>query len=127
VSNATRQLDERALAVDCLRRRDFLAIASAAGAAALSGCATDPVMGKSRPMLLSESFDLKQDRKWAAHQFSADYGAVQDPALNAYVEEVGGALTPHSHRPHMPYNLRVVNSVVRVPLDERCGTARVGN
>lgn len=109
---AERHLGEQRLAFDGLRRRDFLALASASTAAALSGCATDPVTGKSRPMFLGESYDLDMDRKWAPHQFSSDYGAVQDPALNAYVKEVGGSLSPHTHRPHMPYSFRVVNSVV---------------
>ncbi len=93
-------------------RREFLVAASVASAGAwLAGCATDPVTGRNRMMLVGEGYERDVDRQWAPHQFSADYGSVQDPGLNAYVTSVGQRLTPHTHRPGMPYNMRVVNAV----------------
>jgi predicted Zn-dependent protease len=97
---------------DGLSRRRFLLLASGFGAAAVAGCATNPVTGQRQFMLVSEAQELDMDRKWAPHQISADYGAVQDVELNAYVSEVGSTLAARTHRPGMPYSFRVVNNVV---------------
>lgn len=71
-----------------LTRRDFLVLARAGGAA-LCGCAADPVTGRGTLMLLSRSQEIGLDRGQSPHQFSRDYGASQDAALNAYLTEVG--------------------------------------
>jgi predicted Zn-dependent protease len=96
-------------------RRDALWLVGAAGAAVglpplLSGCATDPVTGRSTLVGLSEQQEVQIDRQASPVQFSADYGAVQDPALNAYVDGVARDLGRNSHRPDMPYSARVVNA-----------------
>lgn len=94
-----------------MNRRDFLWLVSAAGAAtALAGCATDPVTGESSLVGLTEQQEIEIDRKQSPHQFSADYGAVQDDALNRYVNEVERGLGGRSHRPQMPYSARVLNA-----------------
>ncbi|MBP7828335.1 MAG: M48 family metalloprotease [Kiritimatiellae bacterium] len=93
-----------------MTRREFMALSSLAAAGALTGCATNPVSGKRQLMFFGKSSELEWDQESAPHQFSADYGAVQDAALNAYVAEVGGAITPHAHRPNRPYNYRCVNA-----------------
>lgn len=93
-------------------RREFLAASAASAAALLSGCAINPVSGRRQLMFVSEAMELDLDKKWACHQFSADYGAVQDNDLNAYVSKVGSDEAALTHRPHVPYSFRVVNSVV---------------
>ncbi len=93
-----------------ISRREFVGLLGASAAAA--GCATNPVTGKSQLMLVSEAQEISWDRDMAPHQFSAHYGAVQDRKLNEYVTSVGASLVPGCHRPHMPYNFRVVNSPV---------------
>ena len=98
-----------------LSRRAFLQLtAAAAGAAAaptlLSGCATDPVTGRSTLVGLDEQQEIAIDRQYAAQQFSADYGAMQDDALNRYVSEVGASQWTRSHRQQMPYSARAVNA-----------------
>jgi predicted Zn-dependent protease len=97
-----------------MTRRDFLWLASLAAAApvlsGLSGCATDPVTGQSTLVGLSERDEIELDRKAAPQQFSADYGAVQDEALNAYVNSVERSLGSRSHRPALPYSARAVNA-----------------
>ncbi|MBM4147480.1 MAG: tetratricopeptide repeat protein [Lentisphaerae bacterium] len=93
-------------------RRDFVAIAGAAAAGVAAGCATNPTTGRTQFMLVSEAQEVDLDRKAAPHQFSADYGPVQDPGLNSYVGEVGMKLAAVTHRPAMPYSFRVLNSVV---------------
>jgi len=93
-------------------RRRFLGVSAASGAAALAGCATNPVSGRRQFMLVSERQEIELDRKWAPHQFSNDYGASQDKALNAYLAEVGRSMTAVTQRRQMPYSFRVVNAVV---------------
>ncbi|MBI3986089.1 MAG: M48 family metalloprotease, partial [Lentisphaerae bacterium] len=93
-------------------RRDFLYMtAGTAAAAALSGCATNPVTGKSQLMFVSEAEERRIDLENAPHQFSEDYGAAQDAALNAYLTQVGQGLAVKTHRPAMPYTFRAVNAV----------------
>jgi predicted Zn-dependent protease len=63
-------------------------------------------------MLMSEAQEIGYDRKYAPHQFSADYGAVGDDELNAYINEIGLGMARVSHRPQMPYNFRALNAVI---------------
>ena len=98
-----------------LSRRAFLQLmAAAAGAATgptlLSGCATDPVTGRSTLVGLDEQQEVAIDRQHAPVQFSSDYGATQDDVLNRYVAEVGASQWTRSHRPQMPYSARAVNA-----------------
>lgn len=92
-------------------RRDFLTAASLSSVAVLTGCATNPVTGRRMLMLVGEQEEINQDRTAAPHQFSADYGALQDRALNDYVDRVGRRVAAVSHRPQMPYSFRGVNAV----------------
>lgn len=98
-----------------MTRRDFLWLVSASTASTvvggqLSGCAVDPVSGQQRLMLMSEAQEIAIDQQHAPHQFSNDYGVVQDAAINRYVTEVGKQIAEVSHRPHMPYSYQVVNA-----------------
>jgi predicted Zn-dependent protease len=96
-------------------RREFLRLASTVTAGAimaplLGGCAVNPVTGQSQLMLMSEQQEVALDQQHSPHQFSADYGPVQDTALNNYVDSVGQKLARVSHRPNMPYSYRTVNA-----------------
>jgi len=98
-----------------LCRRDFLKLTSIAVAGAgvpsiLVGCAVDPVTGKKQLVLMSEQQEIAVDKQQSPHQFSSDYGVLQDQGLNNYLKEVGDSLASISHRPQMPYNYRVVNA-----------------
>jgi predicted Zn-dependent protease len=93
-----------------MTRRDFLWLTTLSTAGVLVGCAADPVTGKQTLVLMSESQEISLDKQHSPHQFSADYGAVQDQALNDYVSEVGRRMAQRSHRPHMPYSFRAVNA-----------------
>lgn len=94
----------------CMTRRDFLWLMSVAGSGLLHGCATDPVTGKTVLVGMSEAQEVELDRSNSPHQFSADYGAVQQPAVNDYLSDVGQGLAANSHRPQMPYSFRAVNA-----------------
>lgn len=91
-------------------RRRFLHLAAVGAAGLSAGCAVNPVSQHLELMLVSPDSEIEIDRRWSPHQFSADYGPVQDPALNDYITRVGTALLPHVHRPDMPYSFRVVNA-----------------
>ena len=95
-----------------LSRREFLALSTVSAGAVAAGCATNPVTGNRQFMLVSEAEEIGMDRQYAPHQFSADYGPVQDAALNGYIAEVGGRMAATTHRPDMPYSFRAVNAVV---------------
>lgn len=97
-----------------LTRRDFLWLASAGSVGlavgAASGCGVNPVTGKSQLMFFSKEQEIELDREQSPHQFSSDYGAVQDARLNAYLTEVGMEMAGYTHRPDMPYSFRCVNA-----------------
>jgi len=94
-----------------ISRRDFIKMSSMASLAAVTGCATNPVTGKSQLMFVSEAGEIDIDRKYAPHQFSANFGAVKDEHLNRYLSELGMNMALLTHRPSMPYNFRVLNMV----------------
>ncbi|MCS6786124.1 MAG: M48 family metalloprotease, partial [Thiobacillaceae bacterium] len=92
-------------------RRDFLWLLPGLGAGAwLAACSTDPVTGRKTLNVVSREQEIAIDRKHSPHQFSEDYGPVQDRALNDYLAQVGRELASRSHRPDMPYSFRAVNA-----------------
>ena len=93
-----------------MTRRQFLWLTSISAAGLMSGCATNPVTGKQQLMLLSEDQEIQIDKQNTPHQFSADYGKVQDKALNNYINNTGGKMATHTHRANMPYSFRAVNA-----------------
>lgn len=91
-----------------ITRRDFMRFSTLFTAGLLTGCAVNPVTGKSQLMLMNESQEIAIDRKNAPHQFSSDYGSVMDPALNRYVDRTGKVIAARTHRPNMPYSFSAV-------------------
>lgn len=91
-------------------RRDFLWLTTLSAAGLLAGCAVNPVTGQRQLMLVSEDQEIQVDRQNSPYQFSADYGVVQDKALNDYIDRTGKALAAQTHRPRMPYSFRAVNA-----------------
>jgi len=93
-----------------MTRRDFLWITSLSAAGFVTGCATSAVTGKPQLMLVSEDQEVNIDKQNSPHQFSADYGMIQDKPLNDYVSQIGKKMAARTHRTHMPYSFRVVNA-----------------
>jgi beta-barrel assembly-enhancing protease len=93
-----------------LTRREFVRLLSLAGAGLLAGCAANPVTGRSQLMLVSEEQEIQMDQQNSPYQFSADYGSLQDKALNDYIARTGNTMAARTHRPHMPYSFRGVNA-----------------
>lgn len=90
-----------------LTRRNFLWMTTLSTVGIATGCAVNPVTGSRQLMLIDE---VAIDQQHAPQQFSADYGPVQDAALNNYLTMVGKDLSSRSHRPEMPYSFRAVNA-----------------
>ena len=74
------------------------------------GCAANPVTGKPQFMMVSEAQEIEIDKQHSPHQFSSDYGTLQDTSLNNYIDQTGKKLAARTHRPHMPYSFRGVNA-----------------
>ncbi|OGR28685.1 MAG: peptidase M48 Ste24p [Desulfobacterales bacterium RIFOXYA12_FULL_46_15] len=98
-----------------LSRRQFLNYSAAVstgfiGAAFLTGCAIDPVTGKSQIMMVSEQQEIAIDKQQSPFQISSDYGISQDDKVNRYVSMVGKGLLANVHRPAIPYSFKCVNA-----------------
>ncbi|MDH3394028.1 MAG: M48 family metalloprotease, partial [Desulfobulbaceae bacterium] len=93
-----------------LTRRRFLKLTSLSIAGLAAGCAVNPVTGRQQLMLVSEEQELSIDKKNSPHQFSVDYGVMQDQQLNNYINTVGKKIAIRTHRPDMPYSFRGVNA-----------------
>ncbi len=93
-----------------MTRRDFLWLATLSTAGVVTGCAVNPVTGERQMMFITEDMEIGLDQENSPHQFSSDYGPVQDQSLNNYLAQVGNDMATRSHRPNMPYSFRVVNA-----------------
>ncbi|MGB9128088.1 MAG: M48 family metalloprotease [Thiobacillus sp.] len=88
-----------------LRRIAVIAL----GALTLSHCAQNPVTGDKDFVLMSEQQEIQLGAQ--AHQdVLKEYAALKNPALQAYVDEVGQQLARQSHRPHLQWHFTVVDS-----------------
>jgi predicted Zn-dependent protease len=97
--------------------RPVLAAALALAATALfllPGCAVNPVTGRHELALVnvSEQEEVDMGRKAYGPAVQEQGGFYRDPALEAYVQEVGMRVAKVSHRPAVPYTFRVLNSSV---------------
>ncbi len=77
----------------------------------LAGCATNPVTGERELMLVSERQEEELGRE-GDREIVAQFGVVDDPALQKYVEEVGQRLVTVSHRPNMRFTFRILDDPV---------------
>ena len=99
------------ITLDGITRRKFMRLASLSAAGMVIGCAVDPVTGRKELMLVSKDQEIQLDRQSSPHQFSSDYGPLQDKVLNNYIDQTGKRIAAHTHRPEMPYSFRGVNAV----------------
>ena len=79
------------------------------GSLALTHCAQNPVSGGKNFVLMSEQQEIQLGAQ--AHQdVLKEYAALANPALQAYVNEIGQRLAAQSHRPHLQWHFTVVDS-----------------
>jgi predicted Zn-dependent protease len=80
-----------------------------AAAFVLVACSTNPVSGKREVSLVSEADEIKLGRA-ADADVKKEYGVYNNPALQAYVTEVGMRLAKQSQRANLPWQFTVVDS-----------------
>jgi predicted Zn-dependent protease len=92
-----------------MKLRGLLFVASLVTINALTGCAVNPVSGKTEMALLSEKQEIALGKKNDA-LVRKQYGIYQNQALQDYVNRVGQSLVRHSHRPNIKYTFTVLDS-----------------
>ncbi len=77
----------------------------------LAGCATvvNPVTGRSEMTAMDEQSEIAEGRK-AHEEVLAEYGVVDDPKLQAYVNDLGQRLAKQSHRSQLEWTFTVLDS-----------------
>ena len=90
-----------------------LHIAMLLAALAIAGCATNPVTKKSELAFVSEEQEISiGSQQYQPSQQQAGGRFILDPALTAYVNEVGRKLARVSDRGNLPYEFVVINDSV---------------
>src|SRR5512139_2480499 len=75
------------------------------------GCVRNPVTGGRQLALISESQEIAMGE--ASHpEALAQFGVVDNAALQEYVTRVGNDLAKISHRPNLPWHFTLVDSPV---------------
>jgi predicted Zn-dependent protease len=82
--------------------------------ALLAACAsttkvTNPVTGRAESTVMDEATEVAEGKK-AHQQVLAEYGALANPRLQAYVNEVGQRLAKQSHRANLQWTFTVLDS-----------------
>lgn len=76
-----------------------------------ASCAVNPVTGKQEISLISEQGEIELGAS-TDKEVRAQFGVYEDPSLEEYVQKVGMALVPHTHRPHLTYHFAVLDTPV---------------
>jgi len=91
--------------------RFVLLFAALASALIIISCATNPVTGKREFVLMTESQEISMGHD-ADQEIVAQYGLYPDPELQAYVNGIGQEMAALSHRPHLEWHFRVLDTPV---------------
>src|SRR5437762_3902288 len=75
------------------------------------GCARNPVTGKRQIVLVSESQEIAMGQQ-SDPQVRREYGVVDSPVLQAYIQTMGRRLVRVSHRPTLEWHFTLVDSSV---------------
>lgn len=91
-------------------RHRVLAVLLATGLlAACTSTVVNPVTGREERTVLSEDAELAEGKQ-AHEQVLAEYGAYDNPALQAYVNDLGQRLARQSHRAQLKWTFTVLDS-----------------
>lgn len=77
--------------------------------AACGSQVVNPVTGKTERTVMDEATEIAEGRK-AHQQVLAEYGAIKDTRLQAYVNDIGQRLAKQSHRAQLPWTFTVLDS-----------------
>ena len=87
-------------------------VASLLGAALLASCGTtmvNPVTGQNERTVMDESAEIAQGKQ-AHAQVMQEYGVYNNPAVQAYVNDLGQRLAKQSHRANLEWHFTVLDS-----------------
>lgn len=76
-----------------------------------SSCSRNPVTGKREVSLMSEKQEIAMGKK-SDPQIVAQFGLYQDEKLQAFINEKGQEMAKISHRPHLNYEFKIMDSPV---------------
>ena len=74
-----------------------------------TGCTVNPVTGKSQLDLMGEAQEVEMGKQYYPGAIQSSLGPIDDGALQAAVQRVGGAVAAVGHRPALPYEFTAVN------------------
>jgi predicted Zn-dependent protease len=77
-------------------------------AASLTGCAVNPVTGQREFVLFTEGQEIQMGEQ-ADLEIRGSLGEYDDPALQAWLDEMGQAMAAESERPHLPWTFRILD------------------
>jgi len=77
----------------------------------ITACAVNPVTGKRQLMLMSEAQEIEMGRQYDP-QVIATFGEYKKDNLKAFIEEKGTEMGKISHRPHLEYHFKILDSPV---------------
>lgn len=80
-------------------------------AASLADCVRNPATGKRQIVLVTESQEIAMGQR-SDPRVREEYGIVDSPALQTYVQAIGRKLVAVSHRPNLEWHFAVVDSPV---------------
>ncbi|MDZ4737241.1 MAG: M48 family metalloprotease [Rhodospirillaceae bacterium] len=96
-----------------LRRRHYAAILAILLLPALGACSTNPATGQSSfTGCMSEGQERSIGQEYHPQILQEFGGAYEDPAMQAYVNEIGQRLAQQSERPNLRYTFTVLDSPV---------------
>ena len=75
------------------------------------GCAVNPVTGKKEISLMSEEKEIALGKQYDP-SIVASFGKYDDAELQAFINEKGQEMAKISHRPHLQYEFKVLDSPV---------------
>ena len=77
----------------------------------LATCAKNPVTGKREVMLMSETDEIKLGAE-SDPEILAEFGVLENPELQAFINEKGNEMAKVSHRSSLPFHFKILDSPV---------------
>ncbi|MEM6722985.1 MAG: M48 family metalloprotease [Bacteroidota bacterium] len=77
----------------------------------LQACSVNPVTGKREVMFVSESQEIAMGKN-ADPSIVAQFGLYQDETIQKFIDDRGQEMAAISHRPHLDYEFKVLDSPV---------------
>jgi len=77
----------------------------------MSGCRTNPVTGKKELNFMSEQKEIALGKE-SDPAIVASYGLYQDDKMQKFIDEKGQEMARISHRPHLNYEFKILDSPV---------------